>query len=235
MKNLEPRTRLVVYILSALIPILALLLIGRNLVRDVIVVPIEYNLWLAGLAIRVIPQYVFWGILCALVLVMALSSLMAGKNQPQPVEKEELIRTRSERVAFWTIQIRMRARGNYSRLRFADFFSKLILDILTYTGGVSQAQYEDALKTGLMDLPPGVLAFLKTRLTPVSELKSSPLFSRLSDNLLRLIKTRKARSVDLSASVKSSPHIGAALDEELESTVTYLEHELEVNSNRYGD
>ena len=234
MKDWAPRTRLLVYLLLALIPILGLLLLGRNFVRDEIVVPAEYDLWLAGLAIRAVSQYIIWGILCVLVLVFALGSLLAGKNLPQPVEKEELMRTRSERVAFWTIQIRIRARGNYSRLRFADFFCKLILDILTYTGEVSQEQYEDALKTGVLDVPPEVLAFLKTRLMPLYELKSPPFFSRLRSGLHRLL-VPAARSSDPSASTKRSDREGAALDEELESAVTYLEHELEVNSNHYGD
>ena len=234
MKDWDSRTRLLVYLILALIPILGLLLLGRNFVRDVVVVPVEYNLWLAGLAIRAVPQYIIWGILCGLVLIFALSSLMAGKNSPPPVEKEELMRTRSERVAFWTLQIRMRARGNYSRLRFADFFCKLILDILTYTGQVSQEQYEDALKTGVLDVPPEVLAFLKIRLTPLYELRSPSFFSRLRSGIRRLFVS-PARQPGQSELTKRSARKGAALDEELESAVTYLEHELEVNSNHHGD
>ncbi len=234
MKDWDPRSRLLIYLLLALIPILGLLLLGRNFVRDEVVVPVEYDLWLTGLAIRAVPQPIIWGILCGLVLIFALSSLIAGKNHPEPVEKEELMRTRSERVAFWTLQIRMRARGNYSRLRFADFFCKLILEILTYTGQVSQEQYEDALKTGVLDAPPEVLAFIKIRLTPLYELRSPPFFSRLRSGF-RLLLVSPAPQPGQSESIKRSPRKGAALDEELESAVAYLEHELEVNSDHYGD
>jgi hypothetical protein len=234
MKDWTQRTRLWIYLLIALIPILGLLLLGINFVRDNIVIPFEYDLWLAGLAIRVIPQAILWGILCCVVLVLALRSLVAGKNPPQKVEREEKMRTRSERVAFWTLQIRMRARGSYSRLRFADFFSKLILDILTYTGEVSQEQYEKALKTGLLDLPPEVQTFLKARLTPFYELRSPPFFQRLMGSIRRLLVSPAQRSIQ-PESIKPTVSKGPALDQELESVVTYLEHELEVNSNHHGD
>jgi hypothetical protein len=233
MKNWSPRTRMMAYVLIALVPILALLLFGRDFVRDSIVIPVEYDLWLAGLAIRAIPQPILWGILCVLVIIFALSSLVAGKKSLEADEKPERMRTRSERVAFWTTQIRMRARGNYSKLRFADFFSKLILDILMYTGQVSEEQYEDALKTGVLDVPPEVLAFLKTRLTPLYELRTPPFFSRLKQSIRRVVS--RTRPSEQPAPSKPVEKKGMALDDELVSTVTYLEHELEVNSNPYGD
>jgi hypothetical protein len=231
MKNWNPSVRVAIYLLLVLIPVLGLLLLGRDFISDNIVVPVEYELWLAGLAIRALPQPILWGIVCGLVLIIALSSLLAGKAPSESVHREEPMRTRSERVAFWTLQMRMAARGSYySKLRFADFFSKLILDILFYTGEVNQEQYEIAIKTGVLDLPPEVLVFLKIRLTPFHEFKSPPFFFRLTLGIRRLF----GRAVTPKSTTRATKS-GSAPDPDLKTAVEYLEHELEVNSNQYGD
>ncbi len=219
--------RIVIYLLIVLVPILLLLLLGRDFVQNQILIPIEYDLWLAGLALQAIPQQILWGLLCVIVLIIGFSSLFTRKKSGHPERYEDLTLSRSARVAFWSLQIKMRARGNYSRLRFADFFSKLILDILTYTGQVSEAQYEEALKTGVLDVPPEVMSFLKTRLTPVYELRSPPLFARIKASFRRLF----TRQPDQVAAPAKHANPKAALDKELEDAVKYLEHELEVNND----
>ena len=240
----KPGTRTWILLLAVLIPVLLLLLLGGSFVQDAILVPIEYLIWLTGLAIKVVPQYVFWAILCTLVLLLGLRGLLSGNAQSQLEVKEEPGRTRSERVAFWALQIRMRSRGNYSKLRFAEFFCKLILDILTYSGQINRESYEEALKAGILDVPPEIQGFLKTRLTPLYELRSPGFFTGIFRSIRSLLFSLGNRSGQKQGerqipSIRNAPAAGqppatnVSPNQDLETAIAYLEHELEVNSNHH--
>ncbi len=234
MKTKLLQTRYLAALLVALVIILIVLIFGQNFVRDLIILPIEYFFWLAGLAIGAIPQYVFWVILCGLAFILVLVSLFSGKSAIVENRQQPAPRTRSERVAFWAYQVRLLGRGSYSRLRFSEAFGKLILDVLTYTGQVESRDYAahiDFLEGGMLDVPPEILTFLRIRIAPLYDSELGGIiawFKNIYNGLRTALTSRKEPTEN------PSPD-GVDLDRELHKAIAYLEHELEVDSNQNGN
>jgi hypothetical protein len=231
MKTERSTIRYIVISITFLVLVLVFLLFGGEFIRENIVVPFEYDLWLAKIAIRSIPQYIFVAIICGIALIFVLYSLLAGKQkQGRKPEDKEFIRNRSERVVFWMTQIRVMQRGNYSLVRFSDFFGRLIFDILSYTGRINPDHFEEKLIDGTLDVPPDILSFLKLRSMRFSYEKSTNFFIRLKEALSRLLYFEKDSTTTGSTAEKV-----ASQKAELQLAVSYLEHELEVSSEHYGN
>jgi hypothetical protein len=163
--------------------------------------------------------------LCVLAACMVIYSLFSGGKETLSLEKRPPERSARERVAFWAMQLSLANSGDYSRLRFADFFSKLIVDILSYSGRISPDQYQEEMRKGSLDLPGPVLYFLKTRQTPLYALGPSSFKERLTLSWLRFISLFSRKPKEMK---------GAAFDQEIEDVVCYLENELEVDSHHDG-
>jgi hypothetical protein len=223
--NSRQFNRSLIILLAVLVPLMFLALLGRDLILNAVVIPVQYFFWLANLSVRAVPQYVFWAALCALAVLLVAFSLLSGSKASLSPERRSQARTARERVAFWTLQLRLAEGGDYSRLRFADFFSKLILDILSYSGRIGPAEAEQAMRTGSLDLPPQVLVFLKTRLTPIYALGPGSVKENLARRWLQWVAFFKRKPRDAS---------GESFTEDVRQVVYYLENELEVDRHHDG-
>ena len=203
----------------------ALTLILRDWVRDVILTPILFLLWLGGLLIRSTPQWVFWAVFLVLALLILANSLAPGKRLDQNVERGEPGRPRRERVLFWAKQIHWRARRDFSPMGSAEPLRKLILEALAFQERLSIAEVEQRLESGELDVPPSVRMYLQRKLTPEP---SSPvsLWGRLqhrwADFRLRAYALISSLT-ESRANTQPSP-----FESELESVAQFLEDRLGV-------
>jgi len=225
-ENQKPNKRWYLWLVVAF-PILGVFLLGGDIVRDMVVLPVEYRLWQAIESIKTVPQYIFWAIFIGISLIFIIHSLISGNKQLVHLEEEEVPSNKVERVEFWTNQIRMMHGGNFSRVRFAEFFSKLILDIIIYTGEIDLTTYENELQAGQLDLPNELLIYLKTRSMQLYELRSPNLFARIKNGITGLGKSEKPTKAQ-----KSNISQNSSIDPDFLVSVNYLEKELEVNNNQ---
>lgn len=234
MRKPDQLTRSLIILLAVLAPLLVLALLGRDFILNGVIIPVEYFFWLANLAVRAVPQYVFWAALCVLAIFLVVFSLLTGGKEPLSAEWRPPARTARERVAFWTLQLRLAKGGDYFRLRFANYFSKLILDILSYSGRINPEEYDLGMQTGNLDLPQPVLVFLKTRLTPLYALGPVSLKERLA--LRHFGEGLALRWLRLKEVFQHKPKAasGDSFDEDVRHVVQYLENELEVDRQHDG-
>ena len=203
----------------------ALTLILRDWVRDVILTPILFLLWLGGLLIRSTPQWVFWAVFLVLALLILANSFAPGKRLDQNVERAEPERPRRERVLFWAKQIHWRARRDFSPMGSAEPLRKLILEALAFQERLSIAEVEQRLESGELDVPPAVRMCLQHR--PTSEPYSPVSFwGRLRQRWADL--GRWAQVLVSGLIEPRSPTQPSPFESEMESVAQFLEDRLGV-------
>jgi hypothetical protein len=212
--RIHPR-RLVLLLLAGLLLAAVLGLGLRNFVRSVIVIPLAYVAWLAGILIRSTPQIVFWGLLLLLVAIVALRRLWVVPARRQRSIHGELSIPKKERVGFWAI-LTFQAHGDYSRSRLADLFRRLALSVLAFREQVDLPTLESRIASGEVDLPPELQPFL-------SHTRPRPRKDGVSRLWTRGGGIRPPWTQPRSDAFRRLPPASP-----LEDAVTYLEEQLEI-------
>ena len=202
--SMETRNRVLLFGLVLLLAIPLTLLLW-NVARDAIVVPLLYILWLGRLIFRTIPQWFLWLLFIVIALSRIVKSLAKQRNPVQEIPGRET--PGLGRVGVWTRRIHLTERRSFSRWYFAQHFHKLILDILAHHERVETLQIKKRLKTGELDVPPEVQAYLSIGLARI--FPRSTLLSRLR----RYLSLRMLTSLP---------------DLDLEGTVQFLEEQLKI-------
>lgn len=164
-------------LLAGLVLLLAipLMLILKDVVREVVLIPLWRVLWLLSLVLRAIPQVFFWGALLVIILFLAVKSLA---RQEKPIKKVwDVEPGYPGRVMIWAQRVYLMERGEYSRRYMAQRLRRLVLEVLAYSERLNIEQVRQRLKTGELDTPPEVQACLQAELTSMSKLHGW--FSRL--------------------------------------------------------
>jgi hypothetical protein len=182
-----------------------LVLVLRDLAREVIVVPLLHLLWVGDLYFQSIPQALFWALFSMVALIIAARSLVRDKK---PARKKRQTETVGEgQVQVLTRWIRYAAQGGYSKWWLAQHLGELTCEVLAYRERITPGQMREQLRDGDLDAPPEVRAFLQAGLT-LTFSRSVSLFSRLRRRLRSSVQT-------------------SAPDADLERVVQYLEDRLE--------
>jgi hypothetical protein len=210
--------RILALLLAVLAPLALLLMLSlRGFVRETILIPLSYAVWIAGIFIRSTPQAVFWGLLVAVGLILAIRSLWVVGPPPATAGEGEVRVPRRQRVGFWIFQVYL-AREGYARVRFADFFSRLALETLAFREGVTPAEAEARLQEGELETTPEVLAFLRIRRL-ASSAEEGNLFGWLAHRFKVWIASLDGRG---------NGRRRLSSENELEKALSYLEDQLEV-------
>ncbi len=138
--------------LAALIALLA-----RGLVREIVVVPLLYLIWLIQVLLDSVPQLALWILLVVVAGIMALRSLSWGPTL--------LSFTRSEhgsrgRVETWLRLLGLAARDDYSRWRLAQRLATLVAEALAERERLEPRQVRQQIEEGAYVIPVDVRAYL---------------------------------------------------------------------------
>lgn len=144
--------------------VIALMLALRTFVRDVLAMPVSYLLWLASLAFKSIPQFIFWMALLLVGLIVALKSL--GRKKSIAISRTPSPTPVPGRVTAWAERIELLLDGKYSRHRFGYYIGRLILDVLSHEERLNLRDVEHRIEAGQLTLPPDALQYLMARLRP---------------------------------------------------------------------
>lgn len=154
----ERRKRLLVLALL-LLPLALLTLLFKEIARTVIVQPVMYLLWLAGLLWRSIPQVILWTILVVVVLRVAVGSLVVRRRR----REEQLHAAGLEhwgRARIWARWVELAQQGGYYQRRLSRYLADLTFDALAQREHLSRDQVQEELAAGRLEVPTSIRTFL---------------------------------------------------------------------------
>lgn len=123
----------------------------RDLVARLVLEPLLYLFWIAGLYYRLVPETIHWAMLLLIFLAAIWFSQRERRVRPP---RERLLQTEHEtRLELWLSWIQARNQGNYSRWRLANRLAYLTIEQIAQQQGISAQQAREALETGEPDLP----------------------------------------------------------------------------------
>lgn len=204
------RKRLLLVGLTLLLAIPLTILFLRDLrgfVRDFIVAPLLYILWLARLFLQSVSQSLFWAIFLTFALVTIVRSLIGYKERMQTTHKTE--KGHQGQIQELARKIELAEQSNYFQYQIARRLGELIVKMVSHSKQRTPEQIEHALDE--LEAPPEVEAYLQTHAlrTSVPPSKRIPSFARL----VRLLR----------GNAQPAPP-----DADLESVVQFLEDRLGV-------
>jgi hypothetical protein len=200
------RKPLIVVSLILLISI-PLTLMLHDFTREVFLSVLLRLSWLARLYIDSLPQPILWAVFIAIAIIIAARSLLTRRSTPEMIS--EAARFRMGRVHNLMQAINRTSEGLYFKWRLAQHLLGLTLEALAHQERTSPNLVRERLKSGGLDAPSEIEAYLLTGLTPVLSTRS---------NLI----TRLKRAI-------MPTHRISPLDLDPERVIQFLEDQLEID------
>ncbi len=194
---------------------LALAYIFRETIRQVVLMPILYLLWVINILYQTLGQQILWIFMLVLLLWLVLRNLRPDRTEVYLPSQEARIDSGRGRVSFWAWQVRMIGNEAYSKNFSMEELRRLILTVLAFQEQISLKQVERRLESGELVVPPEVQAVLETGVQPET-FQAPALRVRIRRLLRRLIHQPDNRK-----SITLTP--------EVERVIQYLEERLEVS------
>ena len=184
---------------------LALLL--HEFTREVILSFLLRLSWFARLYLDSLPQPILWAVFIAIAIVIAARSLLKRRSAPEVTSEAK--RLRMGRVRNLMQAISRTSEGLYFKWRLAQHLLGLTLEALAHQERSSPNLVRERLKSGGLDAPSEIEAYLLAGLTPVLSTRSS-LITRLRQAIM-------------------PTHRISPLDLDPESVIQFLEDQLEID------
>jgi len=211
MKDKQILLTMVAFFLLALV----LLLFFRDTVVNIFVIPLLYLFWLGDLILKSIDQRYLWWFLLGVMVIIALRGLLQQQRQNDTSSRVSYRQRQTQRVSFWSAQLRRISSGTYPEEYSKYELRKLILFVLGYSVNLSPGEIEQRLKKGEFELPLEVQPGFQFNQKDSTQAKNTFL-SRILQRI-RLFSFRK------------SPANSDKVSQEIEETIQYLEKQLEIH------
>ncbi len=212
MKLSRPRIALAILLVAFIFG--AVTLLYWDFVRDTIVVPVYYSLWVGNLVLNSIPQAVFVGIVILIGVYLgasALRSIPASRSAGQPSVNRATVDTR---YLHWRRLSDNLHTSRFSRSLMVSDTRKLILSILAYEQGIDPAEAAVLIRRGEISLPENLHSLFQ----PSTINDPAPEYRLLADWLQRL---RRALG-------QTDPAQFAEADQLVEECIAFIEQHLEI-------
>ncbi|MBN1922219.1 MAG: hypothetical protein JW892_13310 [Anaerolineae bacterium] len=174
MKKLPPGFWLLMLLLGLPLAILLGWLL-RDLIRELVVVPIAYFLWSLGRVFESLPQTIIWGVLVFGALMVGLRLLAGTMVLPPPAP---LPSDAGGRVSEWLRWLDLTRRGVYSRDGLARHLGDVGVAVLAHQQRCTQSEMRLRIREGDFDLPQPLNLYLRAALGRAS-LRQDSLWSQL--------------------------------------------------------
>lgn len=220
------------YVVSAilLVMVTAILFSLRDVVREVIVIPITYLVWVIGILIESTAQLFFWLAVLFIALLVAWRSIRPPKKPRdetiyRPLTSDETLSASGRgRVAFWLTRVNTLRLGNYYHANFNEAVSRMLVDMLAYRHHLTPRQVEQAISRGSISVPPDIVEFVRKNAGQRMFVQPSLLtwiMNALREWFLTRINREAAKTDDV-------------LDPAVRRVIAYMEEELEVTNEQSG-
>jgi hypothetical protein len=154
----ERRKRLLLLALL-LVPIALLTLLFRDVARTIVLLPVMYLAWVAGVLWRSIPQFLIWSLFVIVALRVAVGSLIVRRRKREEQGRPQDT-THWGRARIWAKWVELSNQGDYFRRRLARYLANLTLDTLAEHEHLPAEQVQAELEAGRLDVPPRIRAYV---------------------------------------------------------------------------
>lgn len=161
---------LILLIAAAIAPIF------RNFVREVIIIPLLYIVWLGRFVVEAIPQTGLWScflIFFALILAVGLVDKQQRKSTLYLAGDVD-----EGRVAGWIKLIQQAEKDHYFKWRLAQRLQKVALNVIAHQQGQSLKRTRQQLRQAELDIPPELQAYFQASLQSLGHLPARRRFFR---------------------------------------------------------
>jgi hypothetical protein len=186
-----------------------------DFIRDTIVVPIYYVIWVISLFLKSIPQGVYFAFLVFLSLIIGFKTLESVQVERRFKRLERDRPEATTQYLRWKSLCANMDINPFSRNRFAWEAKKLILSILACEQGMDIADAEALVLDDTLDVPDVIRKLIETNTLPDAKL---PL-NRITSAMLRV------RRLLFKVGAKNDLKIDSPVAE----IIGFIEHHLEIN------
>ncbi len=197
---------LVVFVLSVLT------LLFWDFVRNAIVVPIDYLIWVGGLIIRSIPQEVYLAAFVLISVVLSLNTIDRIRSKPANRNYEQSPPQGDTRYHRWRHLSGKQSVSPFYRDIFTTEARNLILSMLAYDLGIDSAEAETRVSNGRLEVPERIRDLIEKRDIRIQPRPSSRIQAAL--RWLRLLK----------ADAPSDPQLDSLVAEVIDFVERYGDH-----------
>ena len=184
-----------------------LALILHEFTREVFLSLLMRISWYVRLYMDSLPQPILWVMFIVIVIVIAARSLLKRRSTPEATS--EATKLRMGRVHNLMQAINRTSEGLYFKWRLAQHLLGLTVNMLAHQERTSPNHMRERLKSGGLDAPSEIEAYLLAGLTPVLSTPSN-LLTRLRQAIM-------------------PTHRISPLDLDPEKVIQFLEDQLEIN------
>jgi hypothetical protein len=229
----NPR-RLAIFVFLFVFFSIALVFLARDLIHEMIVLPVAYLLFLARIFIDSTPQVFFWLAVLLISGWIAYRSLYRRRKRADYYTVGHAVteepRGGQGRMSFWTTKVNVARRygGSYFGSGFHLALGRLLIEMLAHRYRMSIGQVEDRIRSRTLDLPPEVEEYLLSSINR-TEFQGSRL-QRLWQEFLNKLHLWFSLPLPRQASEKT---ISSAL-QGIDKVIYYMEEELEVSHEHPG-
>ena len=157
--RMQPRQWLIIALV--LIATGALTLLLRDLVREMVVIPLTYAVWMGDIALRTIPQGLLLALLVLIGLFFVLRSAMHSTGDDQPLARGTVPASQQHsRLVFWARQLNRMEDSQFAVEKLALELKALIVRILSSQGNLPEDDVIDAVQRGNLAVPDEVRSLL---------------------------------------------------------------------------
>jgi hypothetical protein len=157
------RVWLGVAVLATLFIFSVLTLVAWDFVREAIVVPLAYLLWLGGLILKSISQEIYLVGLIIVAGVIALNTLNKLQRKSAGTRFSSTGSDDASRYRLWLRLCAAAPANEFSRLELARETRQLIVSVLAYQDGLTQAEVEQKIVSGALPMPDTVRTLFHER------------------------------------------------------------------------
>jgi hypothetical protein len=157
------RASLGLAIIATLLIFSVLTLVAWDFVREVLVVPLAYLIWLGGLVLRSIPQEIYLIGLIIVAGLIALNTLNKLQRRPANTRRISAEPGDASRYRLWVRLCTAAPASDYSRLELAREARKLIASVLAYQEGLTPPEVEQKIVSGDLPVPGAIRQFMRDR------------------------------------------------------------------------
>ncbi len=145
----------------ATVPVVVLALAMEGFVREVIVLPLFYIVWIGQLLFESIPQFILWALLVALAAVLAARSLWSPLVIPRREGQEG---NRAGHVGEWAGLLDQAKRDDLSRWRMAQRLGQVAVEVIADRERLTTRETRRRIERGSLEVPPEIRSYLQARM-----------------------------------------------------------------------
>ena len=195
-----------------------LTIIYWSFVRDTIIVPIYYVIWVSDLALKSFPQEAFLAVAVLLSLLIGVNTLLSMRVRRFAGSMDEMPSQSDSRYMHWKKLCSNLYASPFAQDTFAWEARKLILSVFAYQNGIEIAQVEAMIRNDVLPVPEPIKKLIQE--------KKIDNFTLTFEPAPKLI-ARLRRWLFPSEESQKSP-----IDDELAEIADYIEHLLEIDHAR---